>query len=212
MCSTRSVPDFLGHGLVAREIAEQAIVLLKNENNFLPLNPANIKSVALIGARVVRGHGEVAAALRSGRQRRTSLLPITVTPQEGLENVLRAMGSSATVTYNSAGGPEPKRIGEAAVELAKKSDVVIVMVGDNPHELCDRETLRPADHPAGRPELLCVGRIEARRSHRPAAPTGSEATGTTRKALMRELIAAPGVAQKMVVVLKTEGHGSDAVA
>ena len=43
-------PDFFSHGLMAREIAEQAIVLLKNENNVLPLSAANLQSVALIGA------------------------------------------------------------------------------------------------------------------------------------------------------------------
>ena len=49
------------------------------------------------------------------------------------------MGSSATVTYNSGSGTQSDR--QAAIELAEKSDVVIVMLGDNPHELCDRETL-----------------------------------------------------------------------
>ena len=81
---------------------------------------------------------------------RVSLPPYTVTPQQGLENALRAMGSSATVTYNSGGGTGKKADRDAAVELAKNSDVVIVMVGDNPHELCDRETLQPADHSASR--------------------------------------------------------------
>ena len=66
------------------------------------------------------------------------------------------MGSSATVTYNSGGGTGKKADRDAAVELARNSDVVIVMVGDNPHELCDRETLQlPIIPPADR-ELLCV--------------------------------------------------------
>ena len=43
-------PDFLSHGVMAREIAQQAIVLLKNDNNFLPLSAPNLRSVALIGA------------------------------------------------------------------------------------------------------------------------------------------------------------------
>jgi beta-glucosidase-like glycosyl hydrolase len=34
------------HALVAREIAQQSIVLLKNQNRFLPLNAAALKSVA----------------------------------------------------------------------------------------------------------------------------------------------------------------------
>src|SRR6185295_6382371 len=133
-------PDFLSHGLVAREIAEQGIVLLKNENAFLPLHPTNITSIALIGAEWYAGKAKLPP--RSTRADNESVVaPYTITPQQGLENALRAMGSSATVTYNSAGGTGRKSDRDAAVELARKSDVVIVMVGDNPHELCDRDSL-----------------------------------------------------------------------
>jgi beta-glucosidase len=200
-----AVPDFAAHGLVAREIAEQGIVLLKNENDFLPLNAANIRSVALIGAEWYAGMAKLPP--RSTRADNTNVVaPYTATPQQGLEKVLRAMGSSATVTYHSAGGTgrqanrdaaveraavrdvaDERAVDrdaadesaadrdvavasaggtgrqadrDAAVELAKKSDLVIVMVGDNPHELCDRESLSlPADHPARRCQFLCVGRI-----------------------------------------------------
>src|SRR6185369_3517680 len=87
-----AVPDFLAHGLVAREIAEQGMVLLKNENSFLPLNPANINSVALIGAEWFAGMAKLPP--RSVRADNASVVPpYTVTPQQGLENVLRAMGS-----------------------------------------------------------------------------------------------------------------------
>src|SRR6185312_1243307 len=142
-------PDFLTHGLVAREIADQGIVLLKNEHAFLPLHPTNITSIALIGAEWYAGKAKLPP--RSTRADNESVVaPYTVTPQQGLENALRAMGSSATVTYKSGGGTGKKTDRDAAVELAKNSDVVIVMVGDNPHELCDRETLHlpiipPAD-------------------------------------------------------------------
>ena len=105
-----ATPDFSAHGLVAREIAEQAIVLLKNQNNFLPLNPANIKSVALIGATWFAGMAKLPP--RSIRGDNVSVIaPYTVTPQQGLENALRAMGSSATVTYNSGGGTQSDRQG-----------------------------------------------------------------------------------------------------
>ena len=99
------------------------------------------------------------------------------------------------------------------------------MVGDNPHELCDRETLGLADDPARRPEVLCVGqgrpgeegsgdgkrnaaatnltRNGSGEFNLPSPPASDN--GTNQDRLMSELIAAPGVAQKMVVVLKTEG-------
>jgi beta-glucosidase len=194
-----AVPDVLAHGLVAREIAEQGIVLLKNQNNFLPLNAANISSVALIGAEWYAGMAKLPP--RSIRADNTNVIaPYTVTPQQGLENALRAMGSSATVTYNSAGGTGKKADRDAAVELARNSDVVIVMVGDNPHELCDRETLGLPIIPPADPGF-CAYDDEGAQNPR----TPRRGTGTDQEALMSELVAAPGVAQKMVVVLKTEG-------
>jgi beta-glucosidase len=192
-------PDFLGHGLIAREIAEQAIVLLKNQNNFLPLNAANIQSVALIGAQWFAGEAKLPP--RSVRSDNTNVIaPYTVTPKEGLQNLLRALGSSATVTYKSGGGTGTKADRDAAVELAKKSDVVVVMVGDNPHELCDRDTLRLPIIPPADPNFCAYDDEGAQNPRTP--PRGK---GTDQEALMKELVAAPGVAQKMVVVLKTEG-------
>jgi beta-glucosidase len=194
-----AVPDFLSHGLVAREIAEQGIVLLKNENNFLPLNPANIKSVALIGAEWFAGMAKLPP--RSIRADNVSVVaPYTVTPQAGLTNVLRAMGSAATVTYNSAGGTGKKADRDAAVELAMNSDVVIVMVGDNPHELCDRENLSLPIIPPTDPNFCLYNYAGEENPGRPG-----RGKGTHQEFLMQELTAAPGVAQKMVVVLKTEG-------
>lgn len=215
-------PDFAAHGLVAREIAEQAIVLLKNENNVLPLNPATIGSIALIGAEWFAGEAKLPP--RSIRGDNTNVVaPYTVTPQEGLENVLRSLGSPATVTYESGGGTGKKADRDRAVELARESDVVIVMVGDNPHELCDRETLRLPIVPPEDPNFcgwdeIAPGEEDKVKEDGSTAPDltrddegefelprGPRGTGTNQEALMRELVAAPGVAQKMVVVLKTEG-------
>jgi len=41
--------DTLGHRKLARKVADESIVLLKNQNHLLPLNRAKIKSLALIG-------------------------------------------------------------------------------------------------------------------------------------------------------------------
>jgi beta-glucosidase len=214
-----SIPDFETHAQVAREIAEQGVVLLRNQNDFLPLNPKHVNSVALIGATWFAGMAKLPP--RSTRGNNVGVVPpYTVTPQEGLENVLRGVGSSATVTYNSGAGTKSDR--QAAIELAAKSDVVIVMLGDNPHELCDRETLgfpiippadpnfcawdeiAPGEEPSGGeqsapPDLT---RNSAGEFVLPNPPASNN--GTKQERLMSELIAAPGVAQKMVVVLKTE--------
>jgi beta-glucosidase len=48
---------------------------------------------------------------------------------------LKALGSGATVTYNDGD------IVDDAVQVARKADVAIVMVGDNPRETVDKTTL-----------------------------------------------------------------------
>jgi beta-glucosidase len=51
----RQVPDVERGMAVAQEIAEKSIVLLKNQNNLLPLNPSSVGSVVLIGGHADKG-------------------------------------------------------------------------------------------------------------------------------------------------------------
>lgn len=125
--------DFEANGAVSREAAEGSIVLLKNDG-LLPLR-SDVTSIALIGADWFAGQATMPP--RSGdRDDMTNVIaPFTVTPQQGLENTLADLGSTASVTY--ADGDE---IADA-VELAEQADVAIVMVGDNPRETMDTTTL-----------------------------------------------------------------------
>jgi beta-glucosidase len=196
-----ATPDFVTHGLIAREIAQQGIVLLKNQNNFLPLNAAPLHSVALIGATWFAGMAKMAPLSLKGENANVNA-PYTVTPRQGLENVLRSLGSAATVRYESGGGTGTKADRDKAVALASKSDLVIVMVGDNPYEKCDRETLGlpivpPADANFCGWDELTPGEY--------TLPAPARGKGTDQEALMAELTADPAIAQKMVVVLKTSG-------
>jgi beta-glucosidase len=125
------------------------------------------------------------------------------------------------VTYDSGGGTGTRADIDRAVALAQKSDVVIVMAGDNPHELCDRETLRLPIIPPADPNFcgwdeIAPGEIEPEDGQVPPdftrnsageieLPSPPRGRGTDQEALMQALVAAPGVAAKMVVVLKTEG-------
>ena len=125
--------DFEAHAQIARAAADGSIVLLKNDG-LLPLSPS-VRSVALIGADWFAGRATMPP--RNGDRTEISnvVAPFTVTPKKGLENTLKKLGSNATVTYNSG-----DVIADAA-NLAKRSDVAIVMVGDNPRETWDTTTL-----------------------------------------------------------------------
>ncbi|HEX8234510.1 MAG TPA: glycoside hydrolase family 3 C-terminal domain-containing protein [Abditibacteriaceae bacterium] len=101
------------HKAAARLVTQKSIVLLKNSNNLLPLNKNTIKSIALVGPRA----NEVYLDWYSGTP------PYTVTPLQGIKN---KVGANVTVDY------APNNESNAAVDLARKSDVVIVCVGNNP--------------------------------------------------------------------------------
>ncbi len=101
-------------GRLAREIAEQGMVLLKNKGRLLPLNASRLRSIAVIGA--------YAAGAITGGGGSSHVVPLyTVDPVKGIED--RA-GSGVKVSFNDG------RDTAQAAALAKSSDVAIVMVGD----------------------------------------------------------------------------------
>ncbi|NEU31340.1 glycosyl hydrolase [bacterium LRH843] len=127
------IVDPMLNGASALKMAEEGSVLLKNDDGFLPLD-GEPKSIALIGIETFAGSAKMSP--RSVRDDNDYVVtPYTVTPQEGLENVIEELGYNTKVTYNN--GRDPK----AAAKLAAESDVVLLMVGDNPHETVDRDTL-----------------------------------------------------------------------
>lgn len=112
-------------GAIARSIAEQAAVLLKNANHQLPLKTRAIHSIALIGP--------YAGAAMTGGSGSSHVKPIyTITPADGLKKHVPA---DATVTYNDGSDPA------AAASIAGKSDIAVVMVGNRDREGHDRPNL-----------------------------------------------------------------------
>lgn len=69
------------HTKAARKIAEESLVLLKNSKDMLPLDPAQYKNVAVIGANAT----EVFAAGGGSTKLKAKY---EVTPLEGLQNLL----------------------------------------------------------------------------------------------------------------------------
>lgn len=112
------------HFATAKKVADEGIVLLKNNNNILPLNKNGIKSIALIGVNAARLQSEGGGS----SQVRTKY---EITPQEGLN---RISGGSITISYSPGyeivrNGTANKQLIDAAVEAAKKADVAIVVGG-----------------------------------------------------------------------------------
>src|SRR5579872_367351 len=98
---------------VSRQIALESIVLLKNEKNLLPLDKNSLKSIAVIGPLANSVHWDWYGGTP----------PYTVTPLEGIK---QEVGPDVAVNY-AAGD-----LSNAAINAARKSDVAIVVVGNDP--------------------------------------------------------------------------------
>ena len=110
------------NGAVARSIGEQVAVLLKNDQKMLPLDASKIRSIALIGQQTFAG------AAASGGGGSSRVVPTyTVTPQQGLQNVLTSLGLSATINTVIVANNNSNLA--AAVAAAQAADVAIVMAG-----------------------------------------------------------------------------------
>src|SRR6201986_1123124 len=116
----KSVVDVLGDLAVARRIEESSIVLLKNEHNILPLDPAKVHSIAILGANadtgMISGGGSAQVDV-PGRPSAPWQTHVWF-PTSPLQ-AIAAKSPGATVRY---GGTEPA----VAAEAAKGSDVAIV--------------------------------------------------------------------------------------
>src|SRR4051794_26613867 len=113
--------DAPGHGAISRTIGSQIAVLLKNDGGLLPLD-LDTGSVALIGQSTFVDE----ACLGGGGS--SKVVPLyTVTPLEGMRDVLRHLRSSATVTKVTV-ADDLSNLDEAK-KAAREADVVVLMAG-----------------------------------------------------------------------------------
>ncbi|MBK0369413.1 glycoside hydrolase family 3 C-terminal domain-containing protein [Flavobacterium agrisoli] len=149
------------------KIAAEAIVLLKNENNALPLQVDGIKSIAVIGNNATKKNalGGFGAGVKTKRE---------VTPLEGLKNRLP---SSIKINYaegylerydeknkgnlgniTSTGPVTIDQLDSAklqeALDAAKNSDVAIVFAGSNRDYETEASDRRDLHLPFGQEELI----------------------------------------------------------
>lgn len=131
------------HAKVAREIAAKSIVLLKNEQNVLPLSKET-KTIAFIGPMVKpkrNNHGFWAIDLKDVDS------TYIVSQWEGLE---RKVGKNTKLLYAKGCDIEGNnRSGfEEAIAIAKQSDVVIVSIGER-HDMSGEAKSRSNIHLPG---------------------------------------------------------------
>jgi beta-glucosidase len=113
--------DAQAHGAVSRSIGSQIAVLLKNDGALLPLDPG-VGSIVIIGQSAFVDD----ACLGGGGSSKVRPL-YTVTPLGGMEDVLRDLGSSATVTKVTVADDLSNL--EDAEHAAREAEVVVLMAG-----------------------------------------------------------------------------------
>jgi beta-glucosidase len=145
----KSVVDVLGGLAIAQRIAEQSMVLLKNDNGQLPLDAAQIRSIAVIGAHadvgILSGGGSAQvdppggnAILPPGKGQTRWMEPMWF-PDSPLR-AIQAKIPGAAVQYDAGSDLE------AAAIVAKHADIAILFVYQWESEGMDLESLALPDH------------------------------------------------------------------
>lgn len=111
------------HQQTALKVAEEGIVLLKNEQNILPLS-SSVKSIAVIGNNADRKQ-----AIGGGSSQVKAFYEIT--PLQGLKN---SVGHKISITYSEGykterGGTADASLIQQAADAASKADVAIIVGG-----------------------------------------------------------------------------------
>ena len=153
------------HYQAAREIGNEGIVLLKNENNILPIVPGENCSILVVGENAIKMMtvGGGSSSLKVQRE---------ISPLEGLEN---AFGGKAEIIYsrgyvgdvsgeyngvrtgqNLKENRSPEELLAEAVENAKKADYVIFIGGLNKsyHQDCENSDRAGLGLPYGQDQVI----------------------------------------------------------
>lgn len=128
---TKSVIQDPAHQKLAEEVAENALVLLKNEpspitkKNLLPLNPAKLHQVLIIGNLA----NKVSLGGYSGDP------SLKVSAVEGISRVFKKINPAVQVKFDSTNSSttsvDPVRLSEKIKSDIRHADIVIVFIGTN---------------------------------------------------------------------------------
>ena len=124
------------HRALALEAARESIVLLKNENNLLPLDRTKLKTLAVIGPNAATVHlggysdnpGRGVSVLQGVKDKAGA--GINVVYAEGCK-ITREGGNWFGDTAQPSDEAEDRKLIAAAVETAKLADVALLVVGGN---------------------------------------------------------------------------------
>ena len=101
---------------VSKQLALESVVLLKNENNILPLDKSKIKSIAVIGPLADQVHWDWYGGTP----------PYAITPLQGIKDLVGPNVKVNYAAYDTQAGEDD------AMKAASQSDVAVVVIGNDP--------------------------------------------------------------------------------
>ena len=135
------------HALLARQVADEAMVLLKNKDSILPLDPTKIKTLAVIGPNGKKerlggysGRPPYYVSIVDGIQKRAGS-NVKVLFAEGckISEPDTAPNLNSFSVYKAPSKETDQKLFEEAVETAKSADVIVLALGGN--ETVSRESI-----------------------------------------------------------------------
>jgi beta-glucosidase len=131
-----AVTNSAAHQALAAEAARRSIVLLKNENNLLPLDRTRLKTLAVIGPNAAAVHlggysdnpGRGVSVLQGIKDKAGAGLNVVYA--EGCK-ITKEGGNWFADTSNPGDEGEDRKLIAEAVETAKSADVALLVLGGN---------------------------------------------------------------------------------
>jgi beta-glucosidase len=135
------------HGKLARQVADEAIVLLKNKGNILPLDAAKIKTLAVIGPNGQKerlgGYSSIPpyyVSVVDGIQKRVGA-GVKVVFAEGcrISEPDTAPNLNTMAPYDAPSEETDRKLLKEALETARSADIIVLALGGN--EVVSRESI-----------------------------------------------------------------------
>lgn len=146
------------HQAVALEAARQSLVLLKNENQLLPLKKT-VKSVAVIGpnadeqAQLICRYGPANATIKTVYQGIREILPqAEVVYKKGCEIIDNHFPESEILPFEK--NAEEQQMLDEAVEAARQAEVVILVLGGSELTVREERSRTDLNLPGHQQELM----------------------------------------------------------
>jgi beta-glucosidase len=135
------------HAKLARQVADEAMVLLQNKGNLLPLDPAKVKTLAVIGPNGKKtrlgGYSGIPpyyVSVVDGIQKRAGA-GVKVLFAEGckISEPDTAPNLNSMSPYYAPSAETDRKLMQEALEIAKSADVIVLALGGN--EVISRESI-----------------------------------------------------------------------